>query len=82
VLNVEKITNLELGFRDEIKFHLETMINDNEYYDEQDIEKMANITEQEIIDMAKDLLYNDYLSEIINNMIENRVRNIIGVDYL
>lgn len=78
----EKITNLELGYRDEIRFHLETMINDNEYYDEQDIEKMANITEQEIIDMAKDLLYNDYLSETINNMIENRVRNMIGVDYL
>lgn len=78
----DKITNLELGFRDEIRFHLETMINDNEYYDEQDIEKMANLTDEDINTIALKMLYDEELSERINGIIENNVRNMIGVDYL
>jgi hypothetical protein len=79
---MEKITNLELGYRDEVKFHLETMINDNEYYDEQDIEKMANLTDEDIATIAEYLIDDDYLNSIINETIEQKVRNMIGVDYL
>ena len=79
---MEKATNLELGFRDEIKFHLETMINDNEYYDDVDIEKMANLTDEDINVIALKMLYDEVLSERINNVIENYVRERIGVDYL
>lgn len=79
---MEKITNLELGFRDEIRFHLETMINDNEYYDEQDIEKMAKLTDEDINTIALKMLYDEELSQRINEIIENNVRNMIGVDYL
>ena len=79
---MEKITNLELGFRDEIKFHLETMINDTEYYDDVDIEKMSNLTDEDIKEIALKMLYDDVLSERINIVIENYVRERIGVDYL
>ena len=79
---MEKITNLELGFRDEIRFHLETMMNDTEYYDEIDIEKMAKITDEDINTIALKMLYDEELSQRINEIIENNVRNMIGVDYL
>lgn len=79
---MEKTTNLELGFRDEIRFHLETMMNDTEYYDEQDIEKMAKLTDDDIFKIASDMIYDEILSERINNVIENNIRERIGVDYL
>lgn len=79
---MEKITNLELGFRDEVKYEIEFMKNNTEYYDDIDIEKIGNLTDEDINEIARDLLYDEVLSERINNIIENKIRNRIGVDYL
>lgn len=79
---MEKITNLELGFRDEVKYEIEFMKSNTEYYDDIDIEKIGNLTDEDINEIARDLLYDEVLSERINNIIENKIRNRIGVDYL
>lgn len=77
---MEKITNLELGYRDEIRFNLETMINDTEYYDDIDIEKMLKLTDDDIFEMARELLYNEYITELINTEIEYKIRKKIGFE--
>ena len=77
---MEKITNLELGYRDEIRFRLETMINDTEYYDDIDIEKMAKLSEDDIFEIARELLYDEYITELINTEIEYKIRKKIGFE--
>lgn len=77
---MEKITNLELGYRDEIRFHLETMINDTEYYDDIDIEKMSKLSEDDIFEIARELLYDEYITELINTEIEYKIRKKIGFE--
>ena len=79
---MEKITNLELGFREEVKYCIEFMKDNTEYYDDVDIKKIEELDEEVINEIARDLLYDEVLGERINIIIENNVRNRIGVDYL
>ena len=79
---MEKITNLELGFRDEVKYCISYMKNNIEDYDDIDIKKIEELDEEVINEIARDLLYDEVLGERINNIIEYNIRKRIGVDYL
>ena len=79
---MEKITNLELGFRDEVKYCIEFMKNNTEYYADIDVNKIEELNEEVVNEIARDLIYDEVLGERINIIIENNIRKRIGVDYL
>lgn len=73
----ENISNLELGLREEIKWYIIELIN-SEVYSNENKEKLKELTEKDINNIANDMLYDDNLFAYIENNINFRLSNIIG----
>ena len=75
----ENISNLELGFREEIKWYIIELIN-SEVCSNEKKEKLKDLTESDINDIANDMLYDDNLFVYIENDINFRLSDKIGSD--
>jgi hypothetical protein len=73
----ENISNLELGFREEIKWYIIELIN-SEVCSNENKEKLKDLTESDINDIANDMLYDDNLFVYIENDINFRLSDRVG----
>lgn len=73
----ENISNLELGLREEVKWYIIELIN-SEVCSNENKEKLKELTEKDINNIANDMLYDSNLCEYIENNINFRLSDIIG----
>ena len=73
----QNISNLELGLRDEIKWYIIELIN-SEVCSNENKEKLKDLTESDINDIANDMLYDDNLCAYIENNINFRLSDRVG----
>lgn len=73
----ENINNLELGLREEIKWYIIELIN-SEVCSNENKEKLKELTEKDINNIANEMLYDSNLWTYIENNINFRLSDIIG----
>ena len=73
----KNISNLELGLREEIKWYIIELIN-SEIYSNETKEKLNELTESDINNIANDMLYDTNLWAYIENNINFRLSDMIG----
>jgi hypothetical protein len=73
----ENISNLELGLREEIKWYIIELIN-SEVCSNENKEKLKELTEKDINNIANEMLYDSNLCAYIENNINFRLSDMIG----
>ena len=70
--------NLGKGYMDWIKLRIQDMIQEDYGLDEEYRQRLANCTEEDLIDMVEELINNYYINEQVNGIIEYMLNRRFG----
>ena len=69
---LEDINICDEYFKNEVEFNIENLINDECVYEE-DLQKIQNLTNEDIKKIAEEISYDDYTCERLNEEIEDTI---------